>query len=258
MAEAKVKGGLAAKLARVMGEVGGIPKDRKNEQQGYMYRSEDAVVERLRALLAAEGVAVVPIVLTAEFLPPQTNPNNKVINLCLVTLQLDYVDGETGEKLSAKAVGTAMDSGDKAIFKATTGAYKYALQKTFMISEGDDQETPEKNGKSEPAMIPMPQAKTDDIPEESDSRPPDPYFPPEEKFPVVMITGVTRKTAAGKTTFTIHFSDETKALTFSETVARQAKAYFEKLAPVFKTTKANGFIEDVVPANPEAYLKEKK
>lgn len=41
-------------------------------------------------------------------------------------------------KLEAKSLGKGVDTGDKAEYKAMTGALKYALRQTFVIETGDD------------------------------------------------------------------------------------------------------------------------
>jgi hypothetical protein len=51
------------------------------------------------------------------------------------------VDGESGESLIVEAVGAGTDQpGDKAFYKAQTGAKKYALTQAFLIATGDDPE----------------------------------------------------------------------------------------------------------------------
>lgn len=47
-------------------------------------------------------------------------------------------------------IGEGMDTGDKAIYKAITGAQKYVLMKTFLIPTGDDPELEELPQKPQP------------------------------------------------------------------------------------------------------------
>jgi len=56
----------------------------------------------------------------------------------LVTWQI--TDGETGEFVNFQSVGSGSDSTDKAVYKAMTGALKYALLLGFLIPTGDDPE----------------------------------------------------------------------------------------------------------------------
>lgn len=132
--------GLAAKLAEIMGEIGGIPKDKENKQQGYRYRSEDAVMERVRGLFAARSIAIIPKITEVSWLKPIPISNGREMNHCMVGLTIVFVDGESGETIEATMYGTGADSGDKAIYKAITGATKYIFNKTLCISDGDDAE----------------------------------------------------------------------------------------------------------------------
>jgi hypothetical protein len=60
----------------------------------------------------------------------------------LLTLRFTWTltDGESGETISFQSIGTGADSGDKAAYKAATGALKYALLTGFLIPTGDDPE----------------------------------------------------------------------------------------------------------------------
>jgi len=62
-------------------------------------------------------------------------------------MQVTFVDTESGESFSCIFYGDGSDSNDKAIYKAITGAQKYALMKTFLVATGDD---PEQDRQAEP------------------------------------------------------------------------------------------------------------
>ncbi len=51
-----------------------------------------------------------------------------------------FTDVDTGEAITAKVAGQGLDSGDKAPYKAMTGALKYALLQSFLLATGDDPE----------------------------------------------------------------------------------------------------------------------
>ena len=57
-----------------------------------------------------------------------------------VTLDYEFIDGDSDEILSVPSYGEGRDGGDKAPYKALTGALKYALIQTFLIATGDDPE----------------------------------------------------------------------------------------------------------------------
>ena len=70
-----------------------------------------------------------------------------------MVVRLTIVDTETGESLSVTAPGYSEDfsykdnrpNGDKAVYKAITGATKYAVRSCFCLPSDDDPErTPQK------------------------------------------------------------------------------------------------------------------
>ena len=51
-----------------------------------------------------------------------------------------FIDVDTAEEITVKTAGEGLDSGDKAPYKAMTGALKYALLQSFLLATGDDPE----------------------------------------------------------------------------------------------------------------------
>jgi hypothetical protein len=51
-----------------------------------------------------------------------------------------FADVDSGEEIIAKVAGQGLDPGDKAPYKAMTGALKYALLQSFLLATGDDPE----------------------------------------------------------------------------------------------------------------------
>jgi hypothetical protein len=128
---------LTSKLAKIMGEVGYVQKDARNDHQGYKYASAEAVLRKVNAACSREGVCIQS---STELLKYDTRVkvNGKSENYALVRLTLHFRYG--GEDCSAQGLGEGADAGDKAIYKANTGAMKYALSSAFCISWGDDPE----------------------------------------------------------------------------------------------------------------------
>lgn len=58
-----------------------------------------------------------------------------------VTMEFELIDTETGYSETSTFVGEGFDKGDKAGYKAMTGALKYYLACTFLVATGDDPET---------------------------------------------------------------------------------------------------------------------
>ena len=137
-----------AKIAAVQGELAkvGISKSRRNSQQGYNFRGIDEVYAALSPLLAANGLVIVPRVISRECVEGQTRKGDPLFRVT-VHAEFDFVSADDGSTHTAATFGEAMDSADKATNKAMSAAYKYAAFMTFAIpTEGDndaDAHTPE-------------------------------------------------------------------------------------------------------------------
>jgi hypothetical protein len=130
---------LARKLAAVLGEVGYIQKDGYNSHFKYSYITEAALTETIRPLLAKHNLFVFSSI-----------ENQRIENgITLVETMHTFMDGDTGETFAVKSQGQGQAKDDKGVYKAATGAMKYFLYKTFMVSTGDD---PETDGDSAPAQ----------------------------------------------------------------------------------------------------------
>lgn len=134
---------LAAKLAKILGEVGKVPKTGYNSFHKYNYVTENDLVYAVRDKLAAEGVFVFTSV-EEQHSEIITAADGKQSLLTKVVTLHTFVDGETGETFSVKSQGQGSDNGDKGGYKAITGAMKYFLYKCFMIPTGDDPEGDDK------------------------------------------------------------------------------------------------------------------
>ena len=110
----------------------GIGKGRKNAAQGYNFRGIDDVLQALAPLLSQCGLVVIPRVLSCN---RETVVNAKGTTLFYVTVDVEYdlVGVEDGSTHTARILGEAMDSGDKATNKAMSAAYKYFALQTFCI-----------------------------------------------------------------------------------------------------------------------------
>lgn len=137
--------GLVAKLTTIMGELGNVPKEGFNKAQNYKFVREADVVAKLVPLLAKHRVYLHTTVVEHSREPLYQTQSGLTMWLDRVTLEGTWIDGDSGETLpAARFVGTGADTGDKGVFKAQTGAEKYLLLKSLLISTGDDPEADEK------------------------------------------------------------------------------------------------------------------
>ncbi|MEE4577820.1 ERF family protein [Paenibacillus polymyxa] len=130
---------LVVKLSEVMEAVKYIKKNGYNKFNKYSYATEADVNEKVREELAARKVILIPNMKSHVVREHQTRSGNTEY---IVTAEVEFTfhDGESGEKISFSVFGEGQDTGDKATYKALTGAQKYALMKSFMIPTGDDPE----------------------------------------------------------------------------------------------------------------------
>jgi hypothetical protein len=156
-------------IAEVRDAVGHVDKDGRHEFLNYNYATETSLARALRPVLKKAGLLIIPSV------------DHFYIDKASVThLLMEYtiVHVETGEYVGPlKCLGAGVDvskqgvPGDKAAYKANTGAYKYFLMRTFMIDTGDDPEVPrdDEKGDDVPRAPNRPERKAGTPPRASDA-----------------------------------------------------------------------------------------
>ena len=139
------KKNIATKLSAIMGALGNIEKKGFNSNQKYKFVRESDVVDALAPMLAEKSLYLHQTVESCAMEPLYKTSSGSMMFLTTVHVAFQWYDGETGEMMPpATFVGTGADTGDKGVYKAMTGAEKYFLMKTFLISTGDDPEADEK------------------------------------------------------------------------------------------------------------------
>lgn len=130
---------LIAKLAEACNAVGGVEKKGRNEFQHYAYVKAADVAKAIRHELFKRGILV--LIDEKEWSKIGDLMTNAGHNIPLMQLRADVIFQDEHDKLSVNAFATAIDSGDKAIYKAKTGLLKYALRGLGLIpDEKDDPE----------------------------------------------------------------------------------------------------------------------
>lgn len=130
MAE-KGKRNIYESIAAVMTDIGAVGKNSRNEQQKFMFRGIDAVMNALSPALIKNGVFVTPEILehTRE---ERTNKNGTTLIYSICKIKYTFF-AEDGSSISATVIGEGMDTGDKATNKAMSIAFKYACFQVFCI-----------------------------------------------------------------------------------------------------------------------------
>ena len=120
------------KISKVMEMVQFLKKDGQVEfgRTKYSYLSEAKITENIRQACIQVGLVIIPT--SVEELATS--------NATMAKVKMVYTiyDKESGESLKTEMVGYGMDSGDKSVYKALTGAYKYMQRQVFAIPTGDD------------------------------------------------------------------------------------------------------------------------
>ena len=118
-------------IPAIMDEIGHIGKEKQNQQQGFMFRGIDQVMNTMKPLLAKHGVFVVPEV-TDRQREERTSKSGSNLIYSILTVRYHFCASD-GSEVVATTVGEGMDSADKASNKAMAIAFKYACFQVFCI-----------------------------------------------------------------------------------------------------------------------------
>jgi hypothetical protein len=130
---------LRQKLGEVRRRIGYIQKRGYNESLNYNYVAAADIAGIVGDILAEVGVVLIPRLesITYESYSPGRADNARLAH---VIMAYAFTDVNSGEEITARVAGEGLDVGDKASYKAMTGALKYALLQSFLLATGDDPE----------------------------------------------------------------------------------------------------------------------
>lgn len=129
MSETTAPEGIFHKLAKITADIGAIGKTNKNSFQNYNFRSVGQAMAALQPLLVKYNVVLQPC-----FGEVQLHQQEKGYT-ATCGLSLTFYDADTDTSLMVRSVGQGADAGDKAMYKAMAGAFKYAVFTTFCVPE---------------------------------------------------------------------------------------------------------------------------
>lgn len=149
---------LAFKLCLIMKEAGTIAKKGYNDFNKYSYIKESDVAQKMQELYCKHNVFTTSSVVEI-FEKEVTNSKGKTQIYTSCKIEYTFIDAENpSDTLTVYAYGSGMDTGDKALYKALTGAHKYFLIRNFNLGSDEDaeKESPEvgASGSSAPAAKP--------------------------------------------------------------------------------------------------------
>lgn len=130
----------------VMAEFGIVAKKGYNQHHKYTYAKESDFVEAIKPLLVKYRLFIIPQIDTLMHAPEK--PTLVDIKMSYKIINID----NPNDFVVASMGGQGQDNGDKAVFKAITGAKKYFYSVTFVVPTGDDAEetSPEMEEKKPP------------------------------------------------------------------------------------------------------------
>lgn len=130
---------LQQRILKIMTDVTGVKKDGANTHSKYKYRSAEGAIKALRSALISNGVFYSYSVLEAM---DDKTPSGKMV-LTKLKIEHTFVNvDDPHDKLTIENYGYGSDMTDKSVYKAMTGAQKYALFNVFQIATDDDPEVP--------------------------------------------------------------------------------------------------------------------
>lgn len=121
-------------IRKQLAEKGVLKRGGKNDSQHYSYFSEAQYKELFTKLFSESGIEL--IVSEADVCDVACNNKIRRVKLEITLVNIDNPQ----DKETVYSSGEGMDGGDKAIYKAKTGALKYFLANEFMVATGDDPE----------------------------------------------------------------------------------------------------------------------
>jgi hypothetical protein len=143
-------------LRQDLKEKGILKKDKTNDFDHYNYFSEAQYKALFTELFSKHGLELKFDEI--EYGMFETN-SEKQPNGRLPKIEFRLFDIETGFFESTTITGEAIDKGDKAGYKAYTGALKYYLADTFMVATGDDPENDSPDAKGNQKKAPTQDGK---------------------------------------------------------------------------------------------------
>jgi hypothetical protein len=136
---------IAAKLVAAMGEIDAVTKEGRNELQKYKYVRAADVANEVRKVLVKHKIAFtystgVHERWVVDRIDRNTGSVIGQMNYSNLEVHFTFTDAESGDSITLNGIGCGQDTGEKAVYKAMTGALKYALRMNFIIPDESDPE----------------------------------------------------------------------------------------------------------------------
>lgn len=136
-----VKPNLYQRLSAIQEAIGSVEKKGTNRHSNYTYIAQTDLVQALQGLFVEHGVQVMFGVVDVETKQVQSAKGKPNLLSTVITKYTFINVDDPEERFETLSAGDGMDVGDKAIYKAFTGADKYLFRNMFLIGGTDDPET---------------------------------------------------------------------------------------------------------------------
>lgn len=113
-------------LVKVMRSVGHVGKGDFNQHQKFNFRGIDGVLNAVGPALREHGVVVFPFLVNATYEEVQTSGGKKS-TACRIDVEYVFASSQDGSTVTAKVAAESWDTGDKAMPKAMSVAFRTAL-----------------------------------------------------------------------------------------------------------------------------------
>ena len=123
------------RIPEAIAKIGSIGKNKRNQQQGFMFRGIDDVYNAVNPILAECKLFMTSEILDQQREERETKNGGRLVYTILTIRYTIYA--EDGSSVTTVTVGEGMDSGDKGSNKAMSIAYKYAMFQLLCIPTED-------------------------------------------------------------------------------------------------------------------------
>ncbi|MDD5513186.1 MAG: ERF family protein [Candidatus Omnitrophica bacterium] len=163
---APATGNIYQRIPAIMRDIEAIPKDRRNQQQGYSFRGIDDVYNLIHPVMAKHGVFMSCVILSDRTEERKSNKGNALIYR-VINARYRFT-ADDGSSIETDVIGEGMDSGDKSANKAMSVGQKYALLQVFMVPTDDPKDPENENHEVEPKAAPVTPAAPNATPAHDD------------------------------------------------------------------------------------------
>lgn len=127
---------IEVKILNVMKKIGPIIKDKLNEEKNFNYASLANIISKAREAMIEEKIIIIPHKIE------QITSQGSDVKISMVYRFLDTEKDKEGkcDYIDVNIGGEGFDKEGWSIYKALSGAYKYAITQTFAIPTMDEGE----------------------------------------------------------------------------------------------------------------------